>query len=54
LRHRGADPHGGDLARPAVLFFDRSGRLRDSFLTGNWRLRLTTKDAIERVRALGR
>ena len=54
LRHEGADPHGGDLARPAVLFFDRSGRLRDAFLTENWRIRLTSEKALAHVRALAR
>lgn len=53
LRHAGADwIHGGDLARPAVLFFDARGVLRDSFLTDNWRRRLDPEQAVARVRAL--
>jgi peroxiredoxin len=53
LRHAGADwIHGGDLARPAVLFFDSRGELRDSFLTDNWRRRLRPEEAVDRIRAL--
>jgi len=53
LRHAGADVfRGGDLARPAVLFFDSSGELSDFFLTDNWRQRLRGEDAIARVRAM--
>jgi peroxiredoxin len=53
VRHQGADVfRGGDLARPAVLFFDSSGRLGDLFLTDNWRQRLRTEDAVARVQPL--
>jgi peroxiredoxin len=53
LRHRGADvAHGGDISRPAALFFDARGRLRDRFLTDDWRVRLTADEALRRMRAL--
>ena len=53
VRHPGADVfRGGDLARPAVLFFDSHGRLGDRFMTENWRFRLHAEDAIKRIREL--
>lgn len=53
LRHPGADPiRGGDLARPAVLFFDATGVLRATFLTEDWRRRIHGEEALERLRAL--
>ncbi len=53
LRHAGADVHrGGDLARPAILFFDRAGHLGGTFLTENWRKRLHGEVALEQLRAL--
>jgi len=55
LRHKGADPSGhGDISRPASLFFDARGKLRDRFLTDDWRVRLTTDEAIRRIRLLAR
>jgi peroxiredoxin len=53
VRHPKADVfRGGDLARPAVLFFDANGRLQDRFMTEDWRFRLRSEDAITRVRDL--
>ena len=53
LRHKGADVfRGGDIARPAVLFFDANGVLQDRFMTDNWRFRLNAEDAIARMQLL--
>jgi peroxiredoxin len=53
LRHvRASDGHGGDLARPAVLFFDSHGRLADCFLPDDWRERLRGDEALARTRAM--
>lgn len=53
LRHPGADVmRGGDLARPALLFFDREGRLGSTWLTENWRERLDGDGALAPLRAL--
>jgi peroxiredoxin len=53
VRHPGADVfRGGDLARPAVLFFDSHGRLGDRFMTENWRFRLHAEDAVKRIHDL--
>ena len=53
LRHPGADVmRGGDLARPALLFFDREGRLGSTWLTENWRERLEGDGALAPLRAL--
>lgn len=49
----GADFHrGGDLARPAVLFFDREGALRRKLLTENWRQRIHGDDVVAELRAM--
>lgn len=50
LRHAGADPGGGDLFRPAVLWFDREGRLRERFLTEDWRERLDEATVVAKLR----
>lgn len=53
LRHVGADwMRGGDLPRPALLFFDRDGRLGATLLTENWRERLEGDGALAPLRAL--
>ncbi len=53
LRHPGADvKRGGDLARPALLFFDRAGRLGATWLTEFWRERLEGDGALAPLRAL--
>ena len=53
LRHKGADVfRGGDISRPAVLFFGSNGVLQDRFMTDNWRFRLNTEDAIGRMQLL--
>ena len=51
LRHVGAMGRSGDLARPTILFFDSEGRLADVFLPDTWRARITSEDALARVKA---
>ncbi len=54
LRHPGGNPLGGDIARPALIFVDREGRVALRLLTENWRIRPTPEQILsEAKRVLG-
>lgn len=55
LRHEGGNPmNGGDIARPAIILVDETGKIVEAMLTENWRVRPTPGMILEKWAAHGR
>jgi peroxiredoxin len=52
ILHRGAGPHGQDIARPAEYLLDASGTIRWLNVTEDYRVRARHEQIIEQAKAL--
>jgi peroxiredoxin len=52
ILHRGAGPHGQDIARPAEYLLDASGTIRWLNVTEDYRVRARPEQIIEQAKAL--
>ena len=50
LRHQNGHPVKGDISRPALILFDKDGKVVFRWLTENWRIRPTPEDILAAVK----
>jgi peroxiredoxin len=52
VRHAGAGPGGGDIARPATFVLDREGVVVWRDFTESWRIRVSPERILRELRAI--